>query len=69
MYTIRTHIHTHTHTYIYMYVCMYACMGCNMGTRDFNYLICIYARSPWACSPRASGIRTYQANSECTCYN
>ena len=40
-------------------------ISCNMGTRDLPDM---YALSPRACGPRASG-HTYQANPLCPCYN
>ena len=40
-------------------------ISCNMGTRELPDM---YALSPRACGPRASG-HTYQANPSCPCYN
>ena len=40
-------------------------ISCNMGKRDLPDM---YALSPRACGPWASG-HTYQANPSCPCYN
>ena len=39
---------------------------CNMAIRDLPDM---YALSPQACSPQASGIHMYQANPPWSCYN